>query len=145
MAVTCDKRVVLGRGQALGSDYEIVVGRQRVKDRRAATPSAIFGLATFGLVATKPFIPPCSDSNSTFPISDPTTMSTIPARFAQAARTSANTAEARSRVFAHYREWYRAVRPARSLTSERILTTLRLFFLQPTLSVLADAGPHRVP
>ncbi|KAH8084908.1 NADH-ubiquinone oxidoreductase Complex1 subunit [Cristinia sonorae] len=35
-------------------------------------------------------------------------MSTIPARLARAAQTSANTAEARSRVLKLYRDWYRA-------------------------------------
>jgi NADH dehydrogenase (ubiquinone) 1 alpha subcomplex subunit 6 len=48
-------------------------------------------------------------------------MTTIPARLARATRTSSNPTEARHRVFALYRDWYRSVSPTRTTHTRQLL------------------------
>jgi hypothetical protein len=71
--------------------------------------------------------------------STPSTMTTIPARLAQVARTSANMTEASARARAHYREWYRAVRssalsPAPALLRSPPVARLALSLAYPSFS-----------
>jgi hypothetical protein len=63
----------------------------------------------------------------------------IPARLAQAARTSSNVAEARARVLRHYRDWYRAVC---ALSILHRLHTDVLLFLPSTIGSKIYSNSH---